>query len=193
MKGPETQKNDKFRQENGFYIKYMSGNGLDIGYRGSVKDAEPVLPTAIGIELDYPGYDGITLPFPDNSQDYVYSSHTLEHITDYRKTLQDWFRVVKVGGYIVITVPHMYLYERKWDIPSIWNKGHKRFYNPSELLREIEESLLPNSYRIVHYRDNDDRYNYSIEPPAHPSGNYEIECVIKKINPPRWGIQHDNP
>lgn len=186
MRGPETQKHHQRRIDSGFYDKYMQGVGLDIGWRGSDKTTEPVLPTSIGIDTDYPGYDGKKLPFPDQSQDYIFNSHCLEHIDDYKAVIRDWFRVLKTNGHLIIIVPHQYLYERKLSKPSIWNRGHKRFYSPASLLKEIEDSLEPNTYRIRHLRDNDDKFNYNIIPPSHPCGGYEIELVLQKINPPTW-------
>jgi predicted SAM-dependent methyltransferase len=53
------------------------------------------------------------LPFPDASQDTVFASHVLEHIEDWAASLVDWYRVLKIGGYMVIAVPHRDLYERK--------------------------------------------------------------------------------
>lgn len=183
--GPETERSHKKRFINGFYKTYMNGKGLDIGYRGSVKGRiDAVLPTAIGIDIDYPGYDGITLPFNSESQDYVFSSHCLEHIDDPFQAIQEWWRVLKVGGYLVVTVPHKHLYERKEYPPSIWNGDHKRFYTPCSLLYEIEQSLPVNGYRIAHMRDNDDNFDYDRETSEHASGAYEIELVVKKL--PTW-------
>lgn len=188
MKGPETERSHKIRSENGFYTTYMSGKGLDIGYKGSVANAEPVLETAIGVDTDYPGYDGVTLPFANESQDYIFSSHTLEHVENWIKTIQEWHRVVKVGGHIITIVPHKYLYEKKRSPPSNWNRDHKRFYTPGLLLLEIESALDPNSYRVVHMQDNDTGFNYNIHPEQHSDGAYEIVCVIKKIDKPKWNL-----
>lgn len=188
--GPETAKsNDKRASFTGFYDQYMNGIGLDIGYRGSVVNAEPVLETAIGIELDYPGYDGKTLPFQTESQDYVFSSHSLEHISDWKSAIQEWFRVLKVGGNLILIVPHAALYEKKQIPPSRWNEDHKRFYMPDDLLFEVRQALETNTYRLRHCRDNDDYFNYDIPPDKHSDGCYEIECVIQKIKKPTWNIE----
>src|ERR1700690_1102541 len=83
--GTEASKTIAEKYRNGFVARYLSGaNILDIGYRGYLHDAVPIVPQAIGIDLEYPGYDGKTLPFEDNSQDAVFSSHCLEHIDDYK-------------------------------------------------------------------------------------------------------------
>lgn len=168
----------------------MSGYGVDIGYRGEVKDASPVIENAIGVDKDFPGYDGIHLPYKYGALDFVFSSHCFEHLnwTERVLILREWMRVIKVGGHIVMTVPHMYLYEKKSDLPSKWNEDHKIFFTPGKLLTEIENALDPNSYRVVHLRDNDDDFDYSRGPDVHSGGCYEIELVLKKINQPNWSI-----
>ena len=143
--------NEKLR--NGFFSTYLAGEvTIDVGYRGAFEDSVPILPHALGVDLDYPAYDGRTLPFPDNSVDTVYSSHMLEHVTDFRATVRDWHRVVRPGGFIVCVVPHQFLYEKKRSLPSMWNADHKRFYTPASLLGEFETSLRPNTYRVRHLR-----------------------------------------
>lgn len=194
MRGPETEKNDLSRRWScglctSFYERYMHGRGLDIGYRGSLEKADPVLETAIGIDLDYPGYDGLTLPFHPESQDYVFSSHCLEHVHRPGAYIKEWFSVLKVGGYLVLIVPHKFLYEKKNSLPSRYNQDHKRFYTPMSLLVEVESALPPNTYRVRHLRDNDEGYNYSIPPEKHADGCYEIELVIQKIQEPLWRIE----
>ena len=186
--GTESQRTYKQYLLNGFFKKYMTGKGLDIGYAGYVDGTLPILPTAIGVDTNYTGYDGVTLPFADASQDYVYSSHCLEHIADYKNALRDWFRVLKIGGHIVLTVPHQFLYEKKAKLPSTWNLDHKRFYTPASLLAEVEQSLKPNTYRIRLLEDGDQNFNYSIPPERHSSGQYEILLVLQKITPPAWDL-----
>src|SRR5205807_87939 len=100
------------------------------------------------VDLNYPNYDGVNLPFPDHSVDTVYASHVLEHVPDYVPVIRDWHRVLKKGGFVICTVPHQHLYEKKRNLPSRWNADHKRFYTPASLLREFEEALAPNTYRV---------------------------------------------
>lgn len=190
MRGCEAEKAHAHRERMGFYSCFMSGRGLDIGFKGEVENAEPVLPTAIGIDKDYPGYNGSTLPFESDSQDYVFASHVLEHIPDYIKSIQEWHRVLKPGGYLIICVPHRDLYEKKARPPSNWCADHKRFYTSSSLLREIEDALAPNSYRIAQFSERDDNYDYtrgSDVPIRYWDERIEIECVIKKIKGESYG------
>ena len=139
--------------------------------------------------MDYPGYDGRTLPFADESQDAIYSSHCLEHIPDVINALQDWYRVVRQGGHIIIAVPSMHLFERRRRPPSRWNTEHLRMYSPASILSEIEAALEPNSYRIRFLEENDQEYNYSLGIEKPPYGNYEITVVIQKIEKPLWRLE----
>ena len=68
--GPETRKTYRHRIESGFVAIYLSGTAiLDIGYKGGDSRAQPIVPQAIGVDLDHPGLHGHNLPFQDGSQD----------------------------------------------------------------------------------------------------------------------------
>tara|TARA_B100000959_G_C14778385_1_gene540480 strand:- start:46 stop:630 length:585 start_codon:yes stop_codon:yes gene_type:complete len=181
------------RKEENFQ-KYMRGKGLDIGSKGYTGEFDELGSTpfenAIGVDLDYPGYDGVSLPFDEESQDFVYSSHMLEHVPNQnvKAVLREQLRVVKTGGHIIIAVPHKFLYERKKSRPSRWNADHKRFYTPSSLMAEIELSLKPNTYRLRKLIDCDTGYDYKLPHETHPTGEYQMECVLEKIAPPSWEL-----
>ena len=186
MFGPETQKAHERRKREGFYEKFCQGSGLDIGHSGS-DDSSPIT-NSIGVDIGFPGYDGLRLPFPDESQNFVYSSHCLEHIENYKEALVEWWRVLKFGGHLIITVPHKFLYEKKANPPSNWNSDHKRFYTPASLMKEIEESLIPNNYRVIYLKDCSEGFDYELSATKHSCGEYQIEVVLQKIQPPIWGI-----
>lgn len=188
MKGAETEKllsRWSFTE----ISNYLSGNGLDIGFKGSNPNAEPITPDAIGVDLDYPGYDGHILPFKDNTKDFVFSSHCLEHIKYPHHALREYYRVTKDNGYIILYLPHQYLYERKTEKPSRWNEDHKWFFTPGKLLEMIESSLKPNTYELISCKDCRDGYIYSLPVDKHPGGEYSIECILRKIKPPVWDIE----
>lgn len=188
--GEEARKNFSRWLEDGFIEKFLSGDKiLDIGFQGYLDEVHPITPNAIGIDLEYPGYDGRTLPFDEGSQDAVFVSHCLEHIEDYRTVIADWFRVLRVGGYLIIAVPHQYLYERKLMLPSRFNLDHRRFYTPGSLMREVEESLDPMSYRVRTLTDNDRGFDYTAPPEEHADGCYEILLVAEKIERPEYAAE----
>jgi SAM-dependent methyltransferase len=185
--GPEAQKNWERRKREGFFETYLAGrNILDIGYRGSLPNAVPIVENAVGVELDYPGYDGTRLPFADGSQDAVFVSHCLEHISGYGTVLADWYRVLRLGGFLLIMVPHRDLYERKATLPSRFNEDHKRFYTPASLLAEIEASLPVGGFRVRSLRDLDAGFDYGLAPETHAQGSYEIELVLERVARPSY-------
>jgi SAM-dependent methyltransferase len=185
--GFESRKSYAAKIESGFFDKYLSGpNVMEIGYRGYEDGTMPIVPQAIGVDVGYPGYEGATFPFADGSFDAIYSSHCFEHIADWRGVLRDWYRLLKVGGYLVVIVPHQLLFERKRSLPSPINPDHKRFYTAKSLLCEIEQALPENGYRIRHLVENDAGFDYSIMPYQGTDGCYEIELVVEKIAMPFW-------
>jgi SAM-dependent methyltransferase len=179
------------RLQSGFFEKYCSGSIiLDVGYTGyDNPQRKAALPHALGIDLDFPGYDGRRLPFADRTVDTVFSSHCLEHILYDHAAIRDWYRVLKVGGFIVCMVPSQSLYEKRRFLPSCWNGDHKRMYTPSSLALSFETALDVNSYRIRHLAENDRGFNYALGPDQHSKGCYEIEIVVERIVPPDWGLQ----
>jgi len=181
----------RLRLRSGFFARYCRGEMvLDVGFAGYANPENlPSLPGAIGVDRDYPGYDGLHLPWPDHSVDCVFSSHCLEHIQFYEEVIRDWYRVLKVGGHIVCIVPSRDLYEKKRFPPSLYNGDHKRFYTGGCLVAEFEKALEPNSFRIRHLHENDHGYDYSIGPDQHAIGCYEIEIVAQKIAKPAWTLE----
>ncbi|WP_336968954.1 methyltransferase domain-containing protein [Brevundimonas aurantiaca] len=188
--GVESRKTWDRKHLEGFWSRFAAGpKVLDIGF-SSYGDARvvPILPGSIGVDIDYPGYDGRHLPFDDGSQDAVYSSHCLEHIADPLGIIQDWYRVTRIGGHIIIAVPSRDLYERRRRPPSLWNQEHLRMYSCASLLAEIESALEPNSFKVRYLSENDEMFDYSRSPEAPPYGNYEITVVIEKIATPEWRL-----
>uniref|UniRef100_A0A914Y2Z0 Methyltransferase type 11 domain-containing protein n=1 Tax=Panagrolaimus superbus TaxID=310955 RepID=A0A914Y2Z0_9BILA len=58
---------------------------------------------------------GDKLPFANETYDFVISSHSIEHFYDPIKTIEEWLRVIKKGGYIFMIIPHK---ERTFDKPK---------------------------------------------------------------------------
>lgn len=98
--------------------------------------------------------------------------------------------MLRVGGHLVLMVPHAFLYERRLTVPpSRWSPEHLRSYSPATLLAEIEWALVPNTYRVRHLEDEDTGYDYGLPATVHPTGCLEIECCIQKIAPPKWSVE----
>lgn len=185
----ETEKSKSRRIRECFFEKYISGQGIDIGCGRSYgySDDLRVHPSAIAHDLDVCDAHKME-KYDDESFDYAYASHVLEHMTDPIMAIMNWYRIVKTGGFLIITVPSMYRYEKRRSLPSLWNADHKRFYTFSSLASEIENSLEPNSYLVEYIKDCHDGYDWTIEATRHSKGEFQIECVLKRIDKPSWQI-----
>ena len=96
---------------------FCVGDGLDIGYGG-----DPIVPHAICMDLPkkYAAYeshvqhlhgDATNLHwFRDGALDWVYSSHVLEDFPDTSTVLNEWLRVLRVGGRLILFLPDEQLY-----------------------------------------------------------------------------------
>lgn len=49
---------------------------------------------------------GDNIPLPDETQDFVISAHVIEHFPDPIKALKEWYRLIRLGGYIFMIVPN---------------------------------------------------------------------------------------
>jgi SAM-dependent methyltransferase len=90
----------------------------------------------IGLELDTPEnrarkqadhyYDGIRLPFPDESFDSVLCNQVLEHVFTPEDFLSEIRRVLKPGGKLLLTVPFVWdEHEQPWDYARYTTFGLK--------------------------------------------------------------------
>lgn len=76
-------------------------------------------------------YDGITLPFPDDSFDGIISFQVIEHVADDLTFLEEVKRVLKRGGRAYVTTPNRLL--RLLPNQRPFNHYHVREYAPQEL------------------------------------------------------------
>ncbi len=110
-----------------FLRRYFGGNGLDIGGKPDPLSLyKELFPLMNSVKTwDWEDGDAQFLKgVADGSLDFVHSSHCLEHLVDPAEGLRNWFRVVRDGGYLVITVPDEDLYEQG-VFPSVFNRDHK--------------------------------------------------------------------
>ena len=56
--------------------------------------------------------------------------NTLQVVIETRQFLSACFSKVALGGYLVVIVPHQFLYERKLRLPSLRNPLHRRLLHP---------------------------------------------------------------
>lgn len=84
--------------------------------------------------------DADKLPLEDNSVDFIYAGHLIEHLypDTVQRYLQEWFRVLKHGGKVVIVTPdsgkHFKLYsEGKLTIEHLLQPVYGRIYSYDSL------------------------------------------------------------
>jgi len=175
----ETSKARARREEDGFFGSYCIGRGLDIGYGG-----DPVTPDCDVWDIEH-GDAEMLSGIADSIYDFVYSSHTLEHLSNPTTALSNWWRVLKQGGYLILYVPHRDFYEKKKKLPSRWNPDHKFFLLPEKdelpdtlgVKPLIEKSL--NNFDIVYLKECTHGFTRT-DPAVHSDGEYSIEAVIQK-------------
>jgi SAM-dependent methyltransferase len=181
----------------GFYDRFLRGKGLDIGC-GSDK----VVPTAVGYDIE--NGDAQYLADLDNeSFDYVYSSHCLEHMRDPLEALLNWWRVLKPGGHLIVAVPDEDLYEQG-IVPSIFNPDHKVTFTISKekswspVSRNLVDLIrhLPR-HKVISLRIIDEGYDYeklgSDEDQTLGLAEAMIEAIVQKVKeeiPLRSPLQH---
>jgi tetratricopeptide (TPR) repeat protein len=110
-----------------FATRYFIGDGIDVGSGpdplGRYTEQFPLMNSCRPWDMadgDAQYLDSIA----DESLDFVHSSHCLEHMMDPHVALTNWIRVLKPGGYLVVTVPDEDLYEQG-VFPSTFNDDHK--------------------------------------------------------------------
>lgn len=117
-------------------VEYTNGQGLDLGC-GQFK----AFPHFIGVDNGHHwGMKGVDVPvktcekldvFAGHSMDFVFSSHLLEHIHDTKSALKEWWRVLKVGGYLILYLPHKEHYPNCGEEGA--NPDHKHDFLPEDI------------------------------------------------------------
>lgn len=131
-----------------FANTYFKGRGIDIGCGPDpLSKFSQQFPLMTELKpWDVPDGDAqLMASVPDNTFDFVHSSHCLEHLRDPYEAFDNWIRICKPGGYIITTIPDEDLYEQGvW--PSTHNPDHKTSWT---ILKN--ESWGPNSINLVEF------------------------------------------
>jgi SAM-dependent methyltransferase len=176
-----------------FSRRYFVGLGLDIGGKPDPLALYCHLFSQIQSVQTWDWEDGdaqMLEGVPADAFDFVHSSHCLEHLTDPKVGIENWMRVLKPGGHLVITVPDEDLYEQG-IFPSTFNSDHKwtftifkkiswssRSINILDLVRSAGENfeLLRIEQLSNMYRFDLPRYDQTLA----PIGEIGIEFIIRK-------------
>ncbi len=182
-------------QDARFATRYFVGAGLDVGGgRDSLalyREFFPLISSLFVYDACHGDAQALA-NIADDSFDFLYSSHCLEHLRDPQIALRNWLRVVKPGGYLVIQVPDEDLYEQgNW--PSRFNSDHKLTFtigkstswspvsfNVLDLVRELLVDVEPLSISLI---DQGYRYglrNGEFDQTRTPMAEAGIEVILAK-------------
>ena len=181
----------ELRKTKNHFVKYLHGNGIDIG----AGDDPLKIENGSVVLWDLENGDAQYLKSINNEKfDFVYSSHCLEHMRNTEISLYNWSRVLKKDGFLFVVVPEYILYE-KMQFPSVFNTDHKNTYS---CFLDKEKTKRDNHFHsndIVKILENlnmevlevsleDQNYDYNISPSVdqtrHKKALAQILFVAKK-------------
>lgn len=154
-------------------IEFCQGWGLDIG-----PGTETICKNAWGVglggeachvpvDLSKPGALSV---FASNQMDFVFSSHCLEDILDTRQALEEWWRVVRPNGYLILYLPHRDLYPNVGKYGA--NPEHKHDFVPEDILKVMEQFAAFEVVRNEVHGEEDE---------------YSFDLVLRKLDAPAPG------
>jgi SAM-dependent methyltransferase len=101
--------------------------------------------------------DITALPFPDATYDVVMAHHVLEHIDDDRRAIAELFRVLKPGGFAVLSVPLNGTRQETYENPAVTDPigrtahfsapDHRRLYGLDFAGRLEAAGFVPRIFR----------------------------------------------
>lgn len=169
--GSETSKCFDKRLRSGHFERYLVGQGLDVGCGTD----RLVAPRARVDGWDLSDGDAQKLEGVANeTYDFVYSSHCLEHLRSIEEALANWIRVLKPGGYLYVVIPDYSLYEKE-EFPSHFNGDHKHTFsihlprqkvgraNHWNLRGDMEPLLGSLGADLLETALEDDNYDYALD------------------------------
>lgn len=172
------------------FSEIFKGEGIDIGAGNDLIN----VPDVRGFDMEDGDANHLDQYFVDESFDFIHASQCLEHMRDPKAALESWLKVLRKGGYAVISVPSWELYEGMiW--PSRFNPDHKSTWSlwqkgsPAPIhvwLPEFLEYFTMFDYKLIYCELIDTNYNYKIGTSVDQTYPYEnrveafIEFVLQK-------------
>lgn len=114
-------------------LKFCKGHGVDVG--------AGMWPLSGSVPVDSsrgPGTGRSVSDFEDDSLDYVFSSHCLEHIENWQEALSGWIGKVRPGGTIFLYLPHYECIIWHPGSPFV-GTGHKWIPRPWVVKKALQE------------------------------------------------------
>lgn len=122
----------------GFQSKWLESKGYKV--------------TSIDIEKNYEHCQIVDvdqgLPFADNSFDLIWSSEVIEHLHYPDKAREEFMRVLKSDGQMIITTPNSYFWLMKllnffgFSPKQLQNPDHKQFFDVTQIKKLFPEAEI---------------------------------------------------
>lgn len=148
-------------------VPYTKGRGLDLGC-----GPNKAFPHFIGVDNCHHEQFGYQIKpdfkvetcekldaFASQSMDFVFSSHLIEHIENHKAALKEWWRLIKVGGYMVLYYPHKDFYPNIGTPGS--NPDHKHDFMPQDII-DVMEDMSGCGWDLVENQERNDDDEYSV-------------------------------
>jgi SAM-dependent methyltransferase len=179
--------------DSNYVRRYFIGSGIDIGSGpdplSNYYELFPMMGPVRAWDLE-DGDAAFMESVPDESFDFVHSSHCLEHMTDPEVALKNWFRILRPNGHLVVLIPDEDMYEQG-TFPSTFNSDHKwtltvhkkRSWSPNS--RNVLDLLLSLGERadIIKVEQATGTYRFGwprFDQTLTPVGESAIEFVVRK-------------
>ena len=179
-----------------FVSRFFVGEGIDVGCGADpislYAELFPLMKTVKAWDVA-DGDAQFLASVKDETFDFVHSSHCLEHLIDPKVALENWFRVLKPGGTLIMLLPDEDLYEMG-SFPSRVNPDHKwtftlykesswsaRSINVVDLIKGLGGHVQPVKLELL---DASHRYSLpAMDQTLTPVGECAIEVVLRKRHP----------
>jgi SAM-dependent methyltransferase len=129
--------------DSNFVRKYFVGQGLDVGGKPDpLVLYKELFPLILSVRTwDWEDGDAEFMEgVADNTYDFLFASHCLEHLRDPHVGMRNWLRVIKPGGHLIVNVPEEDLYEQG-VFPSTYNRDHKHTWTMLKAKSWSEKSI----------------------------------------------------
>jgi ubiquinone/menaquinone biosynthesis C-methylase UbiE len=192
-------------EKNGHYLDLGTGNGylafalaerfpeafftgLDIAVK-SIKTNNQIVRSGNKKNISFQHYAGMHLPFESDSFDGIISRYALHHFPDIHLSLREINRVLKTGGFFILSDPVTLPSDTRGFIDqfqNLKNDGHIHFYYEDELYSLFEEYSFRREnvfYSKIRYpRPLDSRYKELIHnSPLGVINKYHVELMNEEV------------
>lgn len=170
-------------------VKWTRGRGLDIG-AGMYRTFPHFITVDNNVDAVLFGHP---MPRPDlwvadatelrmladGQMDFVFSSHLLEHIEEEKlvKLIKEWWRVVKMGGYMILYVPDADEYPKVGEPGA--NPDHKWNVTYNGVMKLLHAAKVP--FDLMDFQKRNEGQEYS------------LYFVFQKTEEPPKAWHHDRP